>query len=753
MRTLCVALVVSSILFGCSGEASGPTPRSRIRLNDLGVAVRATGRGFFLSDKRGGFVTGTLAGDASQSPATWSVDGREIATGVDVRVDGQIVTGTVFASGVVYPDEVRGRSADGMSVILAPVEQPSMHDHALSVRLELPSPKELAVRIRPGRGFVPVRGREGATRMQWEQAGDGAVLTISAGAVAYERDGWLVLPATSLARCLIVLSSGESAGSAGARIADSLDSFRRSRHERMERVLNSSYLTTSDTVLNKAISWMKLSLDALVVEERDTFAVAGLPWDGSINGRDNAQSIVGLGLATGDYRKTAAILRSLARWQDTVATRQTYGRIPDRIFEGSATYRGADIAPWFVREMYEHVTYANDTNLVRTMFGVVRRSIEGTKNFHADERNLLTHGASETWMGTERFLTGGVKGPVGGKGFRAVEVQLLWHFQQLIGSFVAEYVGEPALASSWSRGAATTSEKFNAAFIDTTRRMLYDHLDAAGRGIAAARPNPLLVLEILGNEAVQQNMIRDIFTTMVYPHGVGTLASTDRRFQSSAGGSLYSGAVWTWLTGQAVYALTRYDREDLAYRMTRQLAVRSLSADVVGALPQALEVLPPDGEGFPRAAGLQASVTGMAEFVRSVYQDYLGIRIDAPSNLIRCEPKLPPEINEVDFTVFSGVHPLHGTYQRGEPVSRITMTMPDIQAPMRLNFVWAMKNGDSWRGGISLLPGVTLRIVVSADELLAYQGDRQVPVEDQWKMRGFSRAKEITGLEFAKPRK
>ncbi len=753
MRTLCLVLVFSAMSFCCSREASDPSPRPLIRVDGLGVAVRATERAFFLSDKRGGFVTGTLGGDASQSPMRWSVDGREIVTGIDLRVDGQIVTGAVFAAGLVYPHEVRGQSADGVSVILAPVEQPSVNDHVLLVIPQLRAPKELAVRLHPGRGFGPAQGREGATQIQWKQAGGGAIITLAAGAEARERESWLVIPAVTSARVLLILSNAGPAGSQISRLADSLDSLRRSRHERMERILNTSYLATSDTVLNKAISWMKLSLDALVVEERDTFAVAGLPWDGSISGRDNAQSIVGLGLATGDFVQTAAIIRSLARWQDTVAAHRTFGRIPDRVFEGSATYRGADIAPWLVRETYEQVACSNDTALVRGLFGVVRRSIEGTMKYHADETNLLTHSSGETWMGSERFLREGPRGAGRGDAFRAVEVQLLWHFEQLIGSFVAEYVGDSARASSWSRGAATTSEKFNTAFIDTTRRILFDHLDADGKGIAAARPNPLFALEILGNEAVQQKMIRDIVTTMVYPHGVGTLASTDPAFRSSAGGSLYNGLVWTWLTGQAVYALTRYDRADLAYRMTRHLALRSLSADVVGAIPQAMEVFEPPGEGFPRAAGLQASAAGMAEFVRSVYQDYLGIRVDAPSNLIRCDPKLPPEINEADFTVFSGVHPLHGSYRRGEDVSRITMTMPDITSPMRLNFVWVMKNGDAWRGGASLVPGVTLRIVMSADEVLAYQGDRQVPVEDQWKMKDFSRAKEIAGLEFAKPRK
>jgi len=265
MRTLCFVLAFSTVLSGCSGKVSGSSPRPRIRVDDLGVAVRTTARGFFLSDKRGGFVTGTLGGDASRSSLRWDVDGREIVTGVELRVDGQIVTGGVFGAGQVYPHEVLGQSADGASVILAPVELPSANDHMVLLVPQLRTPKELAVRLHPGPGFGPVQGRAGGTQMQWKLAGGGAVITLAAGAEAGEREGWLVMPAVTSARVLLLLSSAEPAGSRLSRLADNLDSFRRSRHERMEKILNSSYLTTSDTVLNKALSWMKLSLDALVV--------------------------------------------------------------------------------------------------------------------------------------------------------------------------------------------------------------------------------------------------------------------------------------------------------------------------------------------------------------------------------------------------------------------------------------------------------------------------------------------------------
>ena len=134
--------------------------------------------------------------------------------------------------------------------------------------------------------------------------------------------------------------------------------------------------------------------------------------------------------------------------------------------------RAADVGPWFVREMYEHVVYANDTTLARSMFPVVKRSIEGTTRYHTDTLNLLVHGDHDTWMG-----------PVP-RGNRAAEVQLLWYFQQLVGSFVASYVDKKALGERWSTGADKTSDSFNSLFVDTVQKRLYDHVGPDNRGVA-----------------------------------------------------------------------------------------------------------------------------------------------------------------------------------------------------------------------------------------------------------------------------
>jgi glycogen debranching enzyme len=533
-------------------------------------------------------------------------------------------------------------------------------------------------------------------------------------------------------------------------------SFVRRRVERMERLLNTSYLRLSDPAMTKAISWIKLSIDALVLERGDTLAVAGLPWNGEFAGRENSQSIAGLGLATGDYEKTAAILRALARYQDTVETHRTFGRIPDRVSSAGCSYGGVDVAPWFVREFYEHVTYANDTALARALYPVVRRSILGASKFNTTANNVMVHGPTELAFGRERFSAfDGSRPPRPGR-YAAVELQLLWYFQQLIGSYVADFAGDAEWARRWESSARMTAASFDSLFIDAGSKLLYDHLDATGRGVLVRRPFPLYALEVLGDEQVQQTMIRDLTRSLLYPHGPGTLAASEPGFTCYVTGSqpsadeVANGPVSTYLLGQVTYALTRYDRGDLSYTATRFLAVRALSDGMVGAIPEYLEVRPRPGETEVRSAGFDASLAGMAEFLRAMYQDYLGIHIDSPSMTLRTEPKLPDEFSEVAFTVFSGRCGIQGTYHRtvaGE--DRLTLLAPELPGPLQWQFTWLMKGGDAWKGAVTVLAGEQVTIVMNADKITAYRGSEEISLIDHWKLKGFSRKDDIAGLGFA----
>jgi glycogen debranching enzyme len=628
---------------------------------------------------------------------------------------------------VVLPDEVTRTYRDGVSVRTALIGgiDDRGQTHGLVVRVSTRSPGDLSVSIERGNGSAPV---------------------LYGGPGGEAKNEAVALHNLSSGTFLLLSSPDHVSDPLMEKTFRAVDSLLASRRQRMENLLNESYLWTSDRTLNRAVGWMKLMLDGLVVESADTFAVSGLPWDGSVNGRDNAQSIAGLGLATGDFVKTAGILRYLARWQDTVASHSTYGRVADRIYNGRGTYNGADVGPWFFREMYEHATYTGDTALVRHLYPAVKRGLIGTEKYHRDADNFLVHGDFETWMTTVP------------RGNRSAEIQLLWHFQQLIGSFAASFMGDTAFAARWASGASETAASFASAFVDTARNRIYDHLTPDGKGSPELRPNAMMCLEIINSDLVQESILKEIINNLVYPQGVGTLGFRADGFCDSVSSTsrtqeeeIYQGPVWTWLAGPLIYAMTRYDRQDFCYRITEGMAREAVEHGVVGALPSAFEVHARAGEARLRAIGAQVSLTAMAEFMRALYQDYLGIRIDASSNLIGIQPKLPGEISRADFTVFSGKHPIQGTYQQGKETSRLMLLAPDIPSPMKLQFVWVMADGNAWKGTTSVPPRIPLRVVFGPNDVVAYQGDTKVQIVGEWKLRGFSRRNEFTGFDFADP--
>jgi hypothetical protein len=517
------------------------------------------------------------------------------------------------------------------------------------------------------------------------------------------------------------------------------------RERRLNAVLNRAYFGTSDPSLTKAVRWFQLSLDALIVAAPDTTAIAGIPWDGAIDGRALAQSMGGLDFALLDYPMVASLARGLSGWQDTVAQRRTFGRIADRVQEGRASYGGADVAPWFIRETYDHVARSGDTALLRTLYPVIRRSVEGIRQFHVDPYNLMVHGDGETWMNS-RSSDGT---PLAPRGNRAAEMQLLWYFEQLIGSYAATFLGDGRIAEVWAADADSTASSFNRLFLDTVSYRVYDHLRPDGQPSVELRPNTLLCLELIGSELVQQTMLKRLIGTLVFPHGVGSLDPADARFRASDAG-LHNGPVWTWLTGPVVYALTRYDRQDVAYTVTSTLIHHSLDRDLAGTIPEAFAASRGDGPGA-LVAGRRASLHGMSEVVRSIYQDFLGIRIDVPSNVLSLQPRLPDHLRDVDVTIRFGNEPVWLLYRMGEEQSELFVTRQGGEREIVLNVLWTMPTGDAWRGSMRVPPKETTRVTFTKDDMTVRKGADPADVTGQWNIRSFSRAKEFGDVLLAEP--
>ena len=307
--------------------------------------------------------------------------------------------------------------------------------------------------------------------------------------------------------------------------------------------------------------------------------------------------------------------------------------------------------------MYDYIKYSNDTALIRELFPVIKRSIEGTIRYHTDSLGFLTHGDAESWMDAV-----GPNGPWSPRGNRACDIQALWYYQLLIGSFEAEYLARNSLATKWKSLADRVEKNFNTYFVDRENKLVYDHLNADGTPSHELRPNQLFCLDIINSEDIREAMVKTVTANLIYEHGVGTLSQSDSNFHPFHHNEPYyvqdaayhNGIVWTWLNGHAIYALTRNDEEDLTFKITKNMVHQILHRGCVGTLSELLDAQTRSGETEPRLSGAFSQAWSLAEFIRSFYQDYLGIGIDATAHTIRINPKLPTDLRHVECTFRAG---------------------------------------------------------------------------------------------------
>lgn len=634
------------------------------------------------------------AGSGAASRHEWSVDGQTLLQEVgQITIDGKVVDQAAIDSVRVSPLEAVRYFHDGMIQTLMVIDQMLGEDegHALAVEVQTSSPRDILFAIQPARQFV-VTPHHDPKSILYRKKADGS-LGYSGGASGEVSAEGITVRQASKATFVIVYAPGDSADVLAQREQGEIDLLRNARRDRMEKLLQHAYLRASDRELTQALRWLQLTLDGLTIESSETTAVAALPWDGSLNARDNAIAVAGLDVATGNYAATGAILRSIARH-------------PDKSADGGA---------WFVREAYEHIIASGDTMLVRELYPAVQSHISGAMK-QTDAFNFL--------------LTGnGVP-----KGTRTADQQGLWYYQQTIGSIFAAYLGDSSHAAQWALMADLTSSAFNRMFVDTTRSVLYERIAANGRGSVHTGAGTLLCLDMIESEVVRQNTVKSVMKALLRPNGIVVSAAPEAVADNN-------GAIRNWMVGQMVYALTRYDCEQISFPVTRRLADRLLTTDMIGVLPEMYDALE---EG--RAAGAQASLAAMAEYFRSFYQDYLGVHVNMTTHVLALEPKLPAELSDVDFTIFAGGHPLIARYERSAEHDRVVLKTDGLADSLRLSFLWMMKNGDAWRGAMALRPGGATMLVFGERDATAFYNDKEMQLESVRHLVGFSQRKEMEGL-------
>ncbi len=446
-----------------------------------------------------------------------------------------------------------------------------------------------------------------------------------------------------------------------------------------------------DTAYSKAVAWAHLQL-LFLLAENDSLLYAGIPWFNEGWGRDTFISLPGL-LVTGHTEAARKLLLRYAGWVDRDSTSMTYGRVPNRVRPGEEiAYNTADGTPWWIRELYEYGLYTRDYDLWKSLLaeglesngthGVVFDALEGALA-RSDSLGFLKHGDGDTWMDAV-----GPNGPVTPRGNRAVEIAAL-HYAALDAAIrMASSVGDPFWKDKikkWRDARMKLAANFNANFITESQDRLYDRLHGDGTPDSLVRPNQLFALTVpliqLVPPQVQTHIVKSVCEDLVHPYGVLSLSPEETLFHPfhmdehyPKDDAYHNGVVWVWLSGPAKTALRQEGRADLSLKIANYEADLMLQRGCVGSLPELLDAMPRRGAAEPNLSGTVSQAWSLAEFLRTTYQDFLGIRPVLVPNRIEpfwlFDPRVPKSWGRVEARVTLEGTPVMVTMQNyGDSVS------------------------------------------------------------------------------------
>ena len=726
--------------FSLSGCGSPPDNRT-VTVAELAIEVKGSSREVAYTNKQAGFFYTETNATHRNSWQGWNVMAKEILEDYEIIDGEEILRKANVSRATVYPHQLTRVYPSGTQETL------TLLDSVDAFVVQLQNLRGSYLRVRPffrdsDRGEdIVVKFRDSVLLIAhqrhlkrtseddypvWVGVSIGrnvhSTLLISEG----DAEGPNFSPAglscsQSPKNVTIVFAAGDTEEETIAlaqSVSRNCETYIAQRRQRMEQLLNRSFLRTDNQRFDKAFHWALLSMDALVMNQIKKGIFAGLPWFDNNWGRDSFIALPGATLVTGNFSEAKEILRSFADWQEKNPMSPNYGRIPNLVTTGSIAYNTTDGTPRFVIALAEYFKYSGDTAFVRHMYPVVKRSIEGALAYHVDGNGFLKHGDAETWMDAV-----GPAGPWSPRGDRANDIQALWFHQLQSGAALAKLANDQQSALLWEKIATAVRANFNKFFLSPSDTSLTDHLNSDGTQDQQVRPNSMFALDMIDNEATKARLFTKITEQLVYPHGIASLSQDDPNFHPYhhyepyyvQDAAYHNGIVWTWLAGAWIDAAVSYRLPDLAFKVTDNMVHQILDRGAVGTLSELLDAAPRTGEQEPRQSGTFSQAWSLAEFLRVVYQDYLGIHVDAPGNRLVLSPRFPATLHTARAHVNIGQ--AHVTILYDVTNDRVETTLECANAADSIAVILDAVVGDAEQQiTASLSPRRTMKLTLSRKE-------------------------------------
>ncbi len=743
---LLIALLLSAGAPAVHGHPSAsPSGIHPMNIDSLGITAGPGTKWYSYTNKEAGFYFGEVHGPNIYPYQGWTVYNDPVLRDYSISIDGKDLD-RLDSKVVVYPDRLVRYYDSGVT------ESFTLLDEVNSFVVDIKSPKMSKV------DFRVLFNSTSAEDFALTGGGTAYVLEDKSLPVGnYGR--WVGVGAFSMTRKpdgkiidgfispQVFSAKGKSVSFVVTCARTRLDAIRgafgllrlrekseKNRKERMQALLDTSFVTTENPRFDKALAWAKLSLNALVTDQGMRGIWAGLPWFNNYWGRDSFISLPGATLWNGDFKTARQILLDFAAKQDTNKLSHNYGRIPNLITPTETLYNTADGTPWFVFAAYRYLAASGDRDFLFKIYPAIKRAFEGTMKYHVDKHYFLTHGDQETWMDAV-----GPNGSYTPRGNRAVEVEALWLRQILVTRLFATYTGDIDLKSETTAIAKTLIKNFNEYFVNKKAGLLYDHLDKDGKPDTTLRPNQMFALGPITNQKLSANILRTVVEKLDYPWGVASLYQGDPNFHPyhddepyyPPDAAYHNGTVWVWLTGQLVSDLTEANEPDFAFKNTDFLANEILNGKTAGTLPELFDAFPHKGESIPNSSGAFSQAWSLAEFVDGFYNDYLGVQIDAYENTMTIRPRMPEALPNVSFVLNGGNDQRYLiTYRFGKIPKEIEITPLDSVPGTTVSVLLMMNKEKQVRTAFYTSGRDSYILKCYPDTVLAEKDGKPFPVDD-----------------------
>lgn len=652
-----VLLAATSFLMMSCGE--NMKELSPLTIDDLGISIPdGSSREYSYTDKNGGFYYGmTSTDDWGDWYAGWNINAKRIFADYRLYVDGEILL-RKDAHTTVYPDRLIRRYDKAVETFCL-LDEPRL----LYVCVDSIQGNQISLMLE-GENVTDVRKDGNSVIYIAKESPENVVRIEPVKEATIEfTDSIMTVPASS-GGFLIAFGTEDDSRNAIADFRKEGEKRLIERSQRMQSLLNHNPLKTNLDSLDHALAWIMLTNDQLVTHQHGGYGMyAGLPWFTDFWGRDMFISMPGAVLCTGQFETARDILASFARYQDTVSTSPTYGRVPNRLNLEGILYNTTDGTPRFVMQVHDYLKYTGDTAFVKEIYPSVKIATDASLHLYTDEKGYLTHADADTWMDAKRQS----KYPCSPRGNRAVDVQALWYSQLMNAADLAHYMNRVEDAKRWNDAAARLRSSFERDFVDTTTQFVYDHLNTDGTGDTQIRPNAIYALDLISDSNLKMHETKEVWERLVYPWGVSSLDQDDEQFHPyheqwyryHKDDAYHNGTIWLWNNGMAMQRMIENGQADIAYTLFRNMNRQALAEGAVGSLSENADAWPRAGQTWVRRSGTFLQAWSNSEHIRIWNQYFLGVRPDMLNHSITLAPQLPSDVKEVDSRVNIGDGILH----------------------------------------------------------------------------------------------